>query len=215
MTGVPHSDDPLEKAKMSSDDGASGPVLNQPEADASLRAKDEVAAAMKKRKLYRQTTGQEVQWFPHDNDPDLLKELCWEAGNPRWVIHGTPAGGAGVHGCLEAGASVVALCYDPHHKEHLQKFVLERSVEALVSGGTMVFKNEDLAARSIELNLATKPKKKKKKGRRARTRRRTRPRTRRRTRRRRRNRRRPKRRRRRRRIAAAAAARRARRPPRA
>ena len=161
MTGVPHSDDPLEKAKMSSDDGASGPVLNQPEADASLRAKDEVAAAMKKRKLYRQTTGQEVQWFPHDNDPDLLKELCWEAGNPRWVIHGTPAGGAGIHGCLETGASVVALCYDPHHREHLQKFVLERSVEALASGGTMVFKNVDLLAWSIELNLATKPKKKK------------------------------------------------------
>ena len=27
-----------------------------------------------------------------DNDPDVLKECCWEAGNPRWVIHGTPAG---------------------------------------------------------------------------------------------------------------------------
>ena len=67
---------------MSSDDGASGPVLNQPEADASLRAKDEVAAAIKKRKLYRQITGQEAQWFPHDRDPDLLKELCWEAGSP-------------------------------------------------------------------------------------------------------------------------------------
>ena len=37
--------------------------------------------------------------FPHDKD--LLKELCFEAGRLRWVLHGTPAGGARVHGCFE------------------------------------------------------------------------------------------------------------------
>ena len=31
-------------------------------------------AALKKRKLYRQLTGSEVPWFPHDNDIELLKE---------------------------------------------------------------------------------------------------------------------------------------------
>ena len=49
----------------------------------------------------------------------LLKELCWDAGRSRWVLHGvnfTPwsiknlsqAGGAGIHGCFEMGCSVVA-----------------------------------------------------------------------------------------------------------
>ena len=83
----------------------------------------------------------------------MLKECCWEAGRPRWVFHGTPAGGAGIHGCLEAGASVVALCYDEHHETNLQKVMLERSVEAMVSGTTLVFKDAVLQARSAELHL--------------------------------------------------------------
>ena len=33
------------------------------------------------------------------NHPDLLKELIWESGNPRWVLYGTHASGAGVVGC--------------------------------------------------------------------------------------------------------------------
>ena len=33
---------------------------------------------VKKRRLYRQTTGSEVVWFPHDNSSDLIKELIWE-----------------------------------------------------------------------------------------------------------------------------------------
>ena len=71
--------------------------------------------------------------FPHDNDPELLRELAWEAGRPRWVSHGAPAGGAGLHGCLEAGCSTVAPCYDDHHATHLQKAQLERAVEAMVT----------------------------------------------------------------------------------
>ena len=57
-------------------------------------------------------------WFPHDNHPDLLKELAWESGNPRWVLHGTPASGAGVMGLMEMGTSVVACCEDPHHEKN-------------------------------------------------------------------------------------------------
>ena len=96
-----------------------------------------------------------MPWFPHDNDMDLLKELCWEAGSPRWVLHGTPAGGAGLQGCLEAGCSVVTLCYDEHHREHLERKILEWSVEAMVSGTTQVFKDEALRARSVDLKLTT------------------------------------------------------------
>ncbi len=113
------------------------------------------ATNMKKRQLYKQLSGTDVPWFPHDNAIELLKELCWEAGRPRWIFHGTPAGGAGVHGCLEAGSSVVALCFDEHHRFHLQQFLSERAVEAMVSGTTQVFKDETLQARSIELKLTT------------------------------------------------------------
>ena len=151
MTGVPQCDDPAEKAKLQSQSSDDGPGLHQPAV--TLPPPEAAVDAVKKRKLYRQASGQEAQWFPHDNDPELLRECCWEAGRPRWVFHGTPAGGAGIHGCLEAGASVVALCYDEHHETNLQKACLERAVEAMVSGTTLVFKDEDLQARSAELNL--------------------------------------------------------------
>ena len=158
MVGVPHNEDDGEQEKLKllqEDDDGTG--LHQPHG-ADQQDKALVAAQMKKRKLYRQFSGTEVPWFPHDNDVDLLKEFCWEAGRPRWVFHGTPAGGAGVHGCLEAGCSVVALCYDEHHRTRLQKFFLQRAVEAMVSGTTLVFKDDVLQARSIELNLTTTPK---------------------------------------------------------
>ena len=58
----------------------------------------------------------------------------------------------------------MALCYDAHHEAHLQKVILERSVEALVSGTTIVLKDDDLAARPIELKLASKPTKQEKEG---------------------------------------------------
>jgi hypothetical protein len=157
MTGIPHDEDEGEKEKaktLEEDDESTGlnqRRLNQPD-EAEERAF--VAAHVKKRKLYRQLSGTDVPWFPHDNDPDLLKELCWEAGTPRWVFHGTPSGGAGIHGCFEMGCSVVALCFDEHHREHLNKFLLQRAVEAMVSGTTMVFKDDILQARSAELHLA-------------------------------------------------------------
>ena len=73
-------------------DGADAATADAAAADAS---KALVSAAVKKRKLYRQTTGTEVPWFPRDNDIELLKELCHEAGKPRWVCIGTPAEGCG------------------------------------------------------------------------------------------------------------------------
>ena len=54
-----------------------------------------VSAAIRKRKLNRQLTGTEVQWFPHDNDGELLNVLCHEAGRPRGVHMGTPAASTG------------------------------------------------------------------------------------------------------------------------
>ena len=84
-----------------------------------------------------------------------MKELCWEAGRPRWVFVGTVAGGAGIHGCLEMGCSVVALCFDEHHRTHVQKFLKERAVEAMVSGSSNVFKDDALQARSATLKLTT------------------------------------------------------------
>jgi hypothetical protein len=155
MVGIPHNEDDgeKEKQKLLADDD-DNTELNQPDG-ADQQNRPIVAAQVKKRKLYRQLSGTDVPWFPHDNDMELMKELCWEAGRPRWVIHGTPAGGAGVHGCLEAGCSVVALCYNDHHRTHLNKFFLERAVEAMVTGTTLVFKDETLQARSVELNLTT------------------------------------------------------------
>ena len=91
--------------------------------------------------------------FPHDNDMELLKELVWEAGQPRWVFHGTPGGGAGLQCCLEMGCSVVALGREVVHEEQLQKFMLERAVESMVGGHSKVFKDESLMARSAELDL--------------------------------------------------------------
>ena len=101
---------------------------------------------VKKRRLYRQTTGDEVVWFPHDNSPTLLKELVWESGSAtRWVLHGTPSGSTGISGILEMGVSVVVFCRDTHHADHLQRFLKERCVELLLTG-SLVF--SDLALRN-------------------------------------------------------------------
>ena len=140
------------------------PLQEDEGADCGAEARDEAAtavrpekalvtAAVKKRKLYRQLTGTEVPWFPHDNDIELLKELCHEAGKPRWVHFGTPAGGAGMHGCIESGRSVLALTFDDHRAKVLKPFLVERAVEAMLGSSTMVFVNEDLLARSAQLRL--------------------------------------------------------------
>ena len=55
-----------------------------PSAGVSMQVVDSAADQMralqqnvKKRRLYRRTTEESVVWFPHDNHPDLLKELVW------------------------------------------------------------------------------------------------------------------------------------------
>jgi hypothetical protein len=117
---------------------------------------------VKKRRLYRQTTGTKVVWFPHDNAPDLLKELLWESGldATRWVIHGTPSSSAGVSGLLELGTSVVAICEDSHHKTHFLRFLREKCVELLLAGSP-VFSDESLLSRA-NLLLGNKEKGRKK-----------------------------------------------------
>ena len=80
-------------------------------------------------------------WFTHDNHPDLLKELVWEAGNPCWVLHGTPASGAGVLGCLEMGGQChypVRGCSPPQALHHTHLVIggidTQHSGEALGAG---------------------------------------------------------------------------------
>ena len=154
MVGAPHDEDQSEQQKLkllpAEDDDGTG-LHQQDKADVEDISR--AATKIKKRRLYKQLSGTDVRLFPHDNSIDLLKELCWEAGRPRWIFHGTPAGGAGVHGCLEAGSSVVALCYDEHHRIQLKRFLSERAVEAMVTGTTQVFKDDALLARSVERNL--------------------------------------------------------------
>ena len=93
-----------------------------------------------------------MEWFPLDNTPDLLRELVWECGGNtvRWVLHGTPASGAGVIGCLEMGCSVVCLCEDAHHKGNFEIALKERAVERLITG-SRVFKDPGLSARALDL----------------------------------------------------------------
>ena len=82
MTGVPHNEDEGEQEKARDvDDGDDAAWLNQPKYIDEDRAF--VASHIKKRKLYRQLSGTDVPWFPHDNDPELLKEFCFEANRPR------------------------------------------------------------------------------------------------------------------------------------
>ena len=78
---------------------------------------------MKRRRLYRQASANEVVWFPHDNPAILMHELVWESGGPqvRWIFFGTPVAGNGVLGAIEMGCSVICLCEDDHHKEHFLK----------------------------------------------------------------------------------------------
>ena len=123
-------------------------------ADSAPTTNKELVKHVSKRKLYRQATGEEVIWFPHDNAPALMKEFvhesgrgCWEA---RWVFHGTPAGSTGVQGVLETGCSVVALCENEHHATNVRKHLREHCVEALLAG-SVVFADQDLTARASKL----------------------------------------------------------------
>ena len=135
------------------------PAKLEPVADsaASMRPLQE---HVKKRRLYRTATDESVVGFPHDNHPDLLKELVWESGSPRWVLHGTPASGAGIIGCLDTGVSVIALTENAHRHKHLDIALRERAVEAMLAG-SRIFKDEALQARALEFCPTTTVKKEK------------------------------------------------------
>ena len=171
MVGVDVADEEAkdperQPPQLMDDEDAATAGADAATADASSEKAPEkalVSAAIKKRKLYRQLTGTELPWFPHDNDSELLKELCHEAGKPRWVYFGTPAGGAGIHGCIEMGSSVLALCYDEHHRTHLGPCLVQRAVEAMLGGSSMVFNNARLVQRSKLLDDDKKRKQKDKK----------------------------------------------------
>ena len=127
-------------------------AASAPAADQGEGEQTNFAQHVKRRRLYRQTTGTDVAWFPHDNAADLLKEIVWESGGEkvRWVLHGTPASGAGIVGVLEMGASVVCLCEDAHHKKGFEQALQERCVEVMLAG-SRVFKDADLQARAAKL----------------------------------------------------------------
>ena len=51
------------------------------------------------------------------------------------------------------GCSVLALCYDEHHRKNLEPLLVQRAVEAMLGSNTMVFHNESLVARAKQLRL--------------------------------------------------------------
>ncbi len=112
----------------------------------------ELLQQVKRRRLYRQTTGTEVAWFPHDNPVQLVKELVWEAGGNlvKWVFYGTPAAGNGVLGALEMGCSAICLCEDAHHQEHFLKALTQKAVGNFLTGASKVFGDADLRARAAK-----------------------------------------------------------------
>ena len=119
-------------------------------------SRDELKGSVKKRKLYRQYTGEDIVWFPWDNSPELLKELVWEAGGPervKWILHGTPAGGTGLIGPIVSGRNVIALCHDAHHKQHLRTALVQKVVETTLDGKTTIFGNAGMLERARKLHL--------------------------------------------------------------
>ena len=139
------------RAKLQREAAAEPGQEETPDEKAASAERNLVAACLRKRKMYKHTDTM-LPWFPHDKE--LLKLLVHESGRPRWVIFGTPAGGAGMRGCLEMGLSVVALCSDDHHRDVLNRCMLERAVEAMVSQTTVVFRDDSLRTWSVQLNLA-------------------------------------------------------------
>ena len=84
------------------------------------------------RALTRQPSKTDCIWFPLDNSPLLLRELCHEL-KPQWVLHGTPAGGTGLYGCLQAGKTVIAICNSPEHAKGVLSAVKQKLIEELVA----------------------------------------------------------------------------------
>ena len=68
MAGQPSTEDPQEKAKAEQGEAVSAEKEKEKEQE-EKQEQDTVRSQVKKRKLYRNLTGTEVPWFPHDNDP--------------------------------------------------------------------------------------------------------------------------------------------------
>ena len=49
--------------------------------------------------------------------------------------------------------SVVAFCWDDKHKENLQRCMLERGVESLVTGTTNIFMDSSLRSRALQFHF--------------------------------------------------------------
>ena len=151
MCGTPQDMDPDVMAKKQLEDEAAA------EAQRETDSIDPVVVDQPSDDQAELEEAADVEWFPHDVDIELMKELVWEAGGPRWVLLGTPASGAAVHGSFEMGCSVVALCADEHHRTHLLPAIVVRAVEAMASQSSRVFKHDVLHERSL-LDLSRKQK---------------------------------------------------------
>ena len=91
----------------------------------------------------------EVVWFPFDLPNSLVKEIIWESGGNlvTSVLYGTPAAGNGVQACLEMGCSVLSLCENEHHMEHLTKTLQSKLVQC-ASKSNQTFGSDHLALRA-------------------------------------------------------------------
>ena len=47
----------------------------------------------------------------------------------------------------------MGLCYDDHHRKHLDPFLVQRAVEDMLGCNSLVFNNEALVARAKQLRL--------------------------------------------------------------
>ena len=74
MAGQSSTEDPQEKAKAEQEKAAVSAEKEKEKEQEEKQEQDTVRSHVKRRKLYRNLTGTEVPWFPHDNDPELIKE---------------------------------------------------------------------------------------------------------------------------------------------
>ena len=128
--------------------------------------KSVAAAGSKRRRLYKHDSAETEIWFPHDQPRALMREIIHECGGDRvkWVFYGTPAAGNGVLGCVESNCCVIAACEDELHAEHFKRAILQKGVEAFLSGGAPIFGSPFLAAKAQSLVAGCKdltPKEKK------------------------------------------------------
>ena len=116
-------------------------------------AKRKYAKRHSGRALVRTPSSDQVPLFPLDNSPRLTKEIVHESGSePRVILHGTPAGGAGVYGLLSMRAYVVALVQDDAHGAKMRASLLDRIADSAMTPGG-VFRTPALARQVQELGV--------------------------------------------------------------